>query len=252
MRIRLLHLFVSFLSLYMTLFAGAAFAQDKVTFAFFSREWPPFEIDVDGKPMGAAVDLFHELMPDRVDTVVDMMPAPRSVLHAPGGQIFTRIECQKWMKNVDNYLWSDPVLTIKTVLYSSAKKPVEYTGDKSLYGMKIGCIRNYFYPEVQPLFDSGKAERYDVNDDVLLLRMLKAGRVDVAVFDDVSAGWLIREASDLQTSDFHVSERVLGSAELRFVFNMHSGWKERLSEINDRIRKKRADGVIDEIMARYK
>lgn len=231
---------------------GISFAQDKVIFALFTRGWAPFEFVADGNPYGAAVELHKALMPDGVEAVVDMMPAPRSVLRIPGNPIYTRIECRKWVDDPSKYLWSDTVLTVNNVLYSPASKPVSYAGEESLYGLTIGCIKNYFYPEVQSLFDSGKATRYDVNGDILLLRMLKEGRVDAAVFDDVTAAWLIHQASDLTLEDYHVAEKSLGRADLQFVFNKNTEWQKRLPELNRKIQAKREDGTIDEIMSRYR
>jgi polar amino acid transport system substrate-binding protein len=104
---------------------------------------------------------------------------------------------------------------------------------------------------VEPLFKSGKALRYDVNSDVVLLRMLKAGRVDVALFDEYTARWIIHSSREMSMDDFYVAGRELGSAQLRFAFNRHPGWASRLPEVNERIRANRETGVYDAIMARY-
>lgn len=234
-------------------FPGVARAEWTVTLAVFSREWAPFEMVVDGEAEGASLDLFKAVMPDDVNLAVELLPAPRSVLHRRGAPIYARLESKKWWtRNVDKYLWSDPVLTVKSVLYSPVGNPVNYDGDESLYGLRIGCIRNYVYPGVEHLFADGKAERYDVNNDVLLLRMVKAGRVDVAVFDDISACWMIRQAPSMRCADFYVAERPVGISELRFVFNMDDGWARRLPEVNENIQARREDGTIDRILDQYR
>ncbi|MEZ7196543.1 substrate-binding periplasmic protein [Pseudodesulfovibrio sp. 9FUS] len=234
-----------------TCLARPVLAGDSVTFALFTRGWPPFEMVVNGEPQGAALDIFRISMPVGVETLVLMVPASRSVLRTPGDRVYARLECREWMGNADLYLWSDPVLTLRTVLLSRRNRPVEYTGETSLYNLTIGCIKTYSYPEVDPLFKNGKASRYDVNSDVVLLRMLKAGRVDVALFDECTARWMIRSSPELSMEDFHVSKRELGSAELRFAFNRHPGWESRLGEINERIRANRENGVYREIMDHY-
>ena len=232
---------------------GVALAGEKVTFAAFSREWEPFEMVVDSKPEGAAIDLFRALMPEGVELAVDLMPAPRSVLHVQGAPVYCRLESRNWWtRNANDYLWSEPVLTLKNVLYSSARKPVEFEGLASLHGLRIGCVRNYVYPDIQPLFESGDLERYDVNDDLLLLRMLKAGRVDVAIFDDISAIWMVSKDDGLNQDDFYVSQNPVGIANLRFVFNRDSDWKRRMPELNRNIRTKREDGTVDRILERYR
>ncbi|MGE4422690.1 MAG: substrate-binding periplasmic protein [Pseudodesulfovibrio sp.] len=231
--------------------ARPVLAGDSVTFALFTRGWPPFEMVVNGEPRGAALDIFRVSMPVGVETLVLMLPASRSVLRTPGDRVYTRLECREWMGDAGLYLWSDPVLKLRTVLLSRRNRPVEYTGEPSLYNLTIGCIKSYSYPEVEPLFKKGKAFRYDVNSDVVLLRMLKAGRVDVALFDEYTARWIIRRSPELSMADFHVSKRELGSSQLRFAFNRHPGWESRLDEINERIRTNREAGVYAEIMDHY-
>jgi len=231
--------------------ACPALASDSVSFALFTRGWPPFEMVVDGEPRGAALDIFRVSMPDDVSTSVKMIPASRSLLRTPGDTVYTRLECREWMPDDDLYLWSAPVLKLRTVLLSRRNNPVEYTDESTLHGLVVGCIKSYSYPGVEPLFKSGRAYRYDVNSDVVLLRMLKAGRVDVAVFDEHTARWIIRESPEMSMVDFHFSSRALGDSDLRFAFNRHPGWELRLPEINDRIRANRKAGVYGKIMDRY-
>jgi len=227
-------------------------AEETLSFALFSRGWAPFEMMDQDVPRGLAVDLFFELMPDDLDKKIVPMPRPRKALHAMTFPMFTRLEAKKWMKKSYGYWWSEPVLTLKNVLYSSSEKPLEFEGMDSLHNKRIGCIRNYFYPAIQPLFDSSKAVRYDVNSDIVLLRMVKAGRVDAAVFDAISAQWLIKNASDLHFDDFFVSENEVDSVDLRFVFNFVPDWEKRMQEINYRIRQKREDGTIERLKSDYK
>lgn len=231
--------------------AHPVLAGDAVTFALFTRGWPPFEMVVDGDPEGAALDIFRISMPEGVGTLVQMLPASRSVLRTPGDGVYTRLECREWMKDADLYLWSDPVLTLRTVLLSRRDRAVEYAGAASLHGLVIGCIKSYSYPGVEPLFKSGKAVRYDVNSDVVLLRMLKAGRVDAALFDQFTVRWLIGKSPELSMEDFHFAARPVGRSELRFAFNRHPGWEKRLPEVNERIRINRELGIYERIMDRY-
>lgn len=232
-------------------FVCPALAGDSVTFAQFSRGWPPFEMMLEGGPTGAASEIIRVSMPEGVEVRVKMIPASRSVLRIPGDTVYTRLESKDWIDNCDLYLWSEPILNLKTVLFSRKDNPLEYKGPSSLVGMTIGCIKSFRYPEVEPLFRSGKANRYDVNSDVVLLRMLKAGRVDAALFDQYTARWIIRQSAELSWTDFHESMRALGNTDLRLVFNRYSGWEERLPEVNELIRRNRMEGVYEKIMDKY-
>nr|WP_207262259.1 ABC transporter substrate-binding protein [Desulfovibrio sp. Huiquan2017] len=248
---RLLWVTVFSLVLAMAFQVRSALARDAVTFALFTRGWPPFEMVVNGEPKGAALDIFRVSMPEGVGTLVQMVPASRSVLRVSGSGVYTRLECREWMEDADLYLWSEPVLTLQTVLLSRRNRVVEYNSPADLHGLVIGCIKFYRYPEVEPLFRSGEAVRYDVNSDMVLLRMLKAGRVDVALFDQFTVRWIINKSSELSMKDFHFASRPLGRTELRFAFNRHPGWEARLPEVNERIRANQERGVYKRIMERY-
>lgn len=247
-----LNVLLFFLLLSVCIAPTSSKAEDSLTFALFARGWPPFEMVDDGVPHGMAVDLFHELIPDNVVKDVVPMTRPRAVLHAERKPIYTRLEVKKWIDDPSRYWWSEPVMFLTNVLYSPALKPLVFKDASSLEGLTLGCIRNYFYPVAQPLFDSGKAKRYDVNSDVVLLRMVKAGRVDAAIFDAVSAEWLIKKNPDLQPEDFHVAKTPVDSVPLRFVFNHLPEWEKRLPAINERIRQKREDGTIERLKAKYR
>lgn len=227
-------------------------AGDRVTFSFFSRGWPPFEMLVEDRPEGAAVDLFKALMPPDVEAVMELVPAPRNKLREQTGPVYARLESRQWIKDPGSFLWSDPVVAVDTVLYSSKDHPREYDGEDSLYGLTVGCIKGFIYPAVEHVFASGRAVRYDVNDDLILLRMLKAGRVDAALFDDISVRWILKKTGEMDCDDFYVARNPVSSENLRFFFNRNPEWRKRLPEINARIRQKRSDGDIEAIMSRYR
>lgn len=227
-------------------------AGESVVFSLFTRGWPPFEMVVNGEPRGAALDIFRASLPEGVEPKVGMKPAARGPLRERGETLYTRLECVEWMDDPENFLWSDPVLTLDTVLYSTVEKPVEFRGGESLHGLTIGCIKGFIYPEVEPLFAAGKATRYDVNSDLVLLRMLRAGRVDVAVFDRATVNWTIRNSDELHPEDYHVAANVLGSSELRFVFSKVSAMVPLLKRVNERIAANRDQGVYLRIMDSYR
>lgn len=236
----------------MPAYASVTHAEKAVTFAVFSRQWPPFEMMDGSTPYGAALDIFKEAMPEGLELKIVTLPKARTVLHPMTGPVHTRIESQKWMGKTFSYWWSDVVLTLKTVLISPAGTPLEYEGEPSLEGLTIGCIRNYTYPSVDPLFKSGKATRYDVNSDLVLLRMVKAGRIDAAVFDYISAEWMIKNSPDLKREDFYIAQNSLDTSDLRFAFNFKPSFKRWIPLINERIRMMQKSGAIERIMNQYR
>jgi len=225
---------------------------EKVTFVEFSRGWPPFEMDAHGRPGGAAVDMLKAVMPS--DIIIDEMisPTPRKYLRIEDEGVYTRLEAKEWGDTLNMCLWTTPVLEVSTRLYSLKKRPFEFTVLDGLTGKTIGCIKHYYYPTVQPFFDTGRATRYDTNSVSLLLRMLKAGRVDCVIIDEAEAEWLIRTLPEFNASDFHAASTPIEVAKLRFAFSNTPGWSERMPEINANIERARKEGVIDRIMENYR
>lgn len=226
-------------------------ADEQVIFALFPRGWPPLEMNAD-KAKGAAVDIFHQVMPDGVAKEVTPMPKARRALYSQEKPVYTRLEAVEWMPSGYDFWWSAPVLPLRSVLYSPSANPLDYSGPSSLEGKTIGCIRNYSYPTVEPLFAEEKAKRYDVNREIILLRMVKAGRVQAAVMDELTARWLIRKSEDLRPGDFHVATTPVDQVDLRFAFNKVEGWDRHLPEINSKISQLRQSGHLEEILARYR
>lgn len=225
--------------------------KEAVTYALFSRGWPPIEISAEGAVSGVAVDVFREVMPKGMVTKVESIPRARVVLDSSSRPVYTRLEAKEWFSHPEEFWWSQPVLKLRSVLYSPSGVPFKYTGLKSLEGKTIGCIRNYDYPRLDQLFDSGRAVRYDVNRDHLLLRMVKSGRVDVAVMDAATARWMIRERDEFRSESFYVAEKPLAVVDLRFAFNKVPGWDRHLPEINRRIRALHDSGRLSRILENY-
>ena len=244
---------VSNLIIMILLLAPAVWADDqKITYALFSREWPPLEMTEGGDHSGLALDLLQAILPDGIEMAVDVMPAPRVRLYSAESGVYTRLEAKEWMRDDVDVLWSDPVLPMVTALYSSSGRPVEYDGAESLHGKVIGCIRNYTYPAFEDLFRTGKATRYDVNCEEVLLRMLNAERVDVIGVDLIGINWVIRNAEGVEHEDLHKADNPVSVVDLRFAFNRVEGWKERLPEINANIQRIRTDGTLELLLEKYK
>lgn len=239
------------LSVFFCLAPQAGHAVDAVTFALFSRGWPPLEMTRDGQGVGAAVDIFRQVMPDGMVTKVEPLQKPRAYIREKHGRVYTRLEAQSWMARPDKFFWSDPVIQMANVLYSPSGVPLEFEDLSSLEGKRIGCIKNYSYPGIEPLFAAGKAIRYDVNQDYLLLRLVKGGRVDAAIMDGMTARWIIRNSDEFNPANFHVAKKPLTVNDLRFIFNKVEGWDRHLPEINRHIRQLRESGGIQRILSNY-
>lgn len=222
-----------------------------VTLSVFARGWAPFEIVNGEAPSGIAVDIFNQIIPDSINKNVDYYSKPRQLLANDNAPIYSRLEAMEWVPDPERFLWSDPILREDSIIISPARAPLRYTGPKSLEGTTLGCIGNYTYHTIEPLFEQGKAVRYDVNKDILLLRMVKSGRVDGAAINKRTALWLLKTTPTLSREDFHFSEQPISTVWLRFAFNHIKEWDACLSFVNQRIQAIREDGTLEAILSKY-
>lgn len=223
-----------------------------MTLSLFSRGWAPYEM-MDGKhPSGIGLDIFNAVMSEQFKAEVELFNKPRLNLYTQRGPVYTRLEAKEWLRKEYDYWFSAPVMPLSDIIISPASNPFEFTTPSSLEGQTVGCIRNYFYPKAAPLFKTKKATRYDVNKDIVILRMVKAGRVDVGILDYRTALWLIRNTEDLKLEDFHIATTPLDSVDLRFVFNKVESWEQHLPAINARIKEIQQNGALEKILSKYK
>ncbi len=209
------------------------------------------EMMVDNQPAGVAVDIFNAVMSPDFNTSVVPFNQPRKLLYGDTDPVYTRLTSRKWLSTEYHYLFSDSVMPLTNVMYSSARKPLEYRGPISIAGKTIGCIKNYTYPGIELVMAAGKTKRYDVNTIPVLLRMVKEGRVDGAVMDEGEAQWVIRNTPGLAPEDFHVATQPVDEVQLCFVFNQAPGWEKCLPQVNSRIKILRESGLLDRILSRY-
>lgn len=231
--------------------ATASASHHQIQFISYSRGWAPFEF-VEGRNVhGLSIDLFYEVMPKDITKIITPNPEPEQYMFSKTWPIYTRLEAVEW-QNTDNLWWSDPVLPMKTVLYSSIKNPVEYNGPKSLSGKTIGCVKGYYYPKMEAMFASQKAIRHDVPKEILLFQMLKEGRIDAIIMDDVTALWLLHNTKGLNANDYHLAKNIIDSVQLRFLFNKARDWEKQLETVNENILKIKENGRLEELISKYR
>lgn len=239
--------------LFLAMFGVVRAEAGTLVYALFSRGWPPFEMVVDGKGVGMVQEIMAEIVPDGMVYQIQPDPAPRKLLYTSNiDTVYARLEAPGWMSRKDDCLWSDPVISLSSVLYSSSTAPINYSGPESLAGLTVGCIKNYTYPSLEKAFNDGVVRRYDVNSQNVLFRMVKAGRVDAIVVDGVEARWIIRELPELKPGDFHVAAKPVDVVQLRFAFSKSPGWEHRMPEVNEKIRRIQRDGTLQRILAKYR
>lgn len=99
---------------------------------------------------------------------------------------------QSWIADTaDDYIWSLPLLELRDVLVSP-RNGMEPFNPHALAQQPIGTVLGYIYPSLESMFDAGQLQRNDVRSQEQVLHMLRAGRFDYAVSNQLTLDWFNR------------------------------------------------------------
>lgn len=100
-----------------------------------------------------------------------------------------------WFGDADmaKYKWSGAVMQDANAVLSPKAKPVEFSGPDSLSGLKLGGVSGHKYAGIDPLVESGKVTREDANSELINLKKVAAGRVDVTLMAESGARYMAKK-----------------------------------------------------------
>ena len=88
-------------------------------------------------------------------------------------------------ENMQKYLWTDSVLTLKDEIVSKKSKPFLYQNRLSFKGKVIGGIDGYTYPVLDELVAQGEAVRVNTGSDLQNLKDLTQGnQLDAVIVNE--------------------------------------------------------------------
>ncbi len=96
-------------------------------------------------------------------------------------------------KEQTKYKWSAAVMKDANAVLSPTAKPVEFAGPDSLAGLKLGGVAGHKYPGVDPLVEAGKIAREDANSELINLKKVAAGRIDVTIMAESGARFIAKQ-----------------------------------------------------------
>lgn len=95
-------------------------------------------------------------------------------------------------------LWSQTYMLDANLIVSPRSHPIDYRGDRSLIGLRLGSVLGFSYPDLNHLIQSGKIVRDDANGEFQNLLKLKAGRVQVAFLQASSLPYFRKQFPDFE------------------------------------------------------
>jgi len=152
----------------------------------------------------------------------------------------------KWRSKsiVKNALYTDPFMIQRENVYFSKQHQVDASG--YLLGQKIGMVRGYSYPEVQPYLDKNVLYRSDFTNESLLAWALAVERVQQAVLKESTAGWINIKAANYPK--FIAGKRL---DEIKVSIRLHPQHEAAFERLNNAIAQIIKDGRMTSIHKTY-
>lgn len=154
-------------------------------------EWRPFSYADDHEQLqGVSVDIARRVLKQaQLETQFVSYPVNRLQAMLDKGQLdFNYAESPSWKEPAQaaRYVFSVPYLTVREHLYFAADNPAATLPAEQLSNLTIGMVRGYTYRKLDPAFEFRRLLKLETSQDLALLDLLQAGRVDaVAMVDDL-------------------------------------------------------------------
>lgn len=247
---------IFFWSVCVVLCAAKAMAAERPVIIVSTTQagWPPY-IEVADEPAGyrgVMIDVMREIAEGMGYSLrFETCPDRRNRKHLAEGKIDTFAKAREWLSNPEEYLWTDPLVDSADILVSSILSPFTYAEPRDIEGADIGVIHGFRYPTLDPIFDKGAATRHVGKRTRHLLEMVRRGRIDAAVVNELVAKWTIRTNDEVDKDDFVFSKIPVDSVPFRFAFRKNDGFEAFVARFNEELARMKRDGRYEAILSNY-
>lgn len=156
-----------------------------------SWSMPLVNIQDDQPTAGILFDIMQSLSQHMGRTAVyHRMPRNRIQGAMARGEVDVRCYVSPdWLGGLSgDYTWSLPLLVQRDLLVTTARNAFPIT-PAQLHRQPIGTVLGYFYPKIQPLFDSQQLIREDARSQDQVLQKLRARRYFYAISSQWALDW---------------------------------------------------------------
>lgn len=186
-----------------------------------------------GEPRGIDVDIARKALASQggPPLQVSLLPWRRALQQLEAGEADFAPSVRRTPEREAFLAFSNPYgASVRHRLVSAPQLGRRVRGVQDLQGLSIGLVKGYVYPEL--LSRVAGLRQVIVNDKPALLRMVAAGRFDVAAITELTGAWLVHElglAEQLRVHPFVMSE----GRQTQFAFSRRSPQAlEALAQLN--------------------
>ena len=211
---------------------------------------PPYAIEkAETLYSGIIKDIATEIA-DELDINVVFIKTPRKRIerYLENGTInLILMTNPAWLSNSEKLQWSEALFIEKDLLVVKADDKKNYQKITDFRGMIIGTIRGYKYPTLQPYFDKGYFNRYDVSNLNVNFIRLDLKRIDALVDAEILINYQLKQSNNsdsykvmpMEVSQQHIQAALSPKAPIT------------LLQLNQVLKKLKEQGVIEAILKKY-
>ncbi|MEH6345335.1 MAG: transporter substrate-binding domain-containing protein [Bermanella sp.] len=227
------------------------FADNKIVFNLSPTGYPPYMFkDAKGQAQGVVYDVLYRVATKYgYEVVVVGVPKKRVVLQLRSGELDATAVAKEWVKNPEDFEFSDVIVQARDVLFSLKEKPIKFNSIEDLYDKNIGIHLGYSYPLLKEAFNKNLIVTSVVNTETAMLGKVFMERSDAAVVNELVGQWLIKNTPHWRNR-FVISKREIGGFDYRIQFSKK--WKDFVLKVNRELAGMKRTGTLDTIKSKYK
>jgi len=228
------------LTLLFSLLSIQSFAEKKIYLT--SLEWPPYsgkELAEQGASVAVAKAAFKAM---GYELVVDFYPWSRAVrLAQESDSKYSGYFPEYFSSSIEqDFIFSAPMGSGPLGFVESKADPVTWSSLNDLKTSSIGTVQDYVNTEkFDQMAANGELQVKPVISDLLNIKKVAAGRVDLAVIDKHVLGYLLRTEDSLKgvANKVQFNEKLLEDKQLFICFKKTDEGKELVKIFNEGLKK---------------
>jgi len=163
-----------------------------------TAQWQPYAYyDGAGNLTGISVEIVRELSKRSGHAIhMELYPAKRLNLMFDKNRLdmnFADSALWNEVSPAPDFVFSIPYMQVSEFLYFNKTTYVDTKKLNDLQGKTIGIVSGYYYPMLEPEFESNRIKKLEFPNETALLMGLKALRADAAIFDDILFEVLLKQ-----------------------------------------------------------
>ncbi len=215
--------------------------------------YPPFLIWKDKNILGGFImDMLNPIAAKLGYKVVTQKhPSKRTNFLFKQGKVDIRIKAKEWVRDPNQYVWSDSIVMMTDVLVFPADKPVVFNEVKDLTGLTLGTGLGYRYPTLTPYFEDKRIRRQDTKKISSRMNMVLYHRIDASIENKLVALWIFKRFPEFKDKLILSEKPIDKPAGYRLMFTKKHNWEPFAKQFNHELSQMKNDGRLSKIFKKY-